>query len=239
LAKGEGGVVTGTLRQSQSHIACGIGISSDSDVNMFDVFLTPEYAVFSVAFLLMIGVGMVEAIGLGAGQIDSGMAVDLDASHGNALDWLGIGNDLPILIWLTSLLGCFTFVGVAIQQIMTFAIGAPLHWALASTGALIIGSVANRFVSSCLVKIVPALETTVIESEDLIMRRGVILEGIARRGHPARAKVLDQHKQAHYVMVEPHNDDDVITQGETAMLVRKEGAVFFGLPDEHPTLRPI
>ena len=76
-------------------------------------------------------------------------------------------------------------------------------------------------------------------AEDLIMRRGVILEGAARRGHPARAKVLDQHKQAHYVMVEPHNDDDIIAQGETAMLVRKEGTIFFGLPDVHPTLRPI
>lgn len=206
---------------------------------MLDVFLTPEYALFSGAFLLMVGVGLIEAIGLGVGQIDSVADVDINAHDGNVLDWLGIGNDLPILIWLTSLLGCFTFVGVAIQQITTLAVGAPLHWALASTCALIIGSVANRFVASGLVKMIPAYETTVIESEDLIMRRGVILEGVARRGHPARAKVLDQHKQAHYVMVEPHNDDDVITQGETTMLVRKVGAVFFGLPDVHPTLRPI
>lgn len=206
---------------------------------MLDVFLTPEYAVFSIAFLVMVGVGLIEAIGLGVGQIDSVADVDLNAHDGNALDWLGIGNDLPILIWLTSLLGCFTFAGVAIQQITTLAIGEPLHWALASIGALIIGGVFNRFIASALVKVIPAYETTVIESEDLIMRRGVILEGVARRGHPARAKVLDQHKQAHYVMVEPHNDDDVIAQGETTMLVRKEGAVFFGLPDVHPTLRPI
>ena len=206
---------------------------------MLDMFLTPEYAVFSIAFVVMLGVGLIEAIGLGAGQIDSVADVDLNAHDGNALDWLGIGNGLPILIWLTSLLGCFTFAGVAIQQIMTLATGQPLHWALASVGALTIGSVANRFVASGLVKIFPAYETTVIESEDLIMRRGVILEGAARRGHPARAKVLDQHKQAHYVMVEPHNDDDVIAQGETTMLVRREGTVFFGLPDVHPTLRPI
>jgi hypothetical protein len=206
---------------------------------MFDIFLTPEYALFSGAFLLMIGVGLIEAIGLGIGQIDSGAGIDLNAHDGNPLDWLGIGSGLPILVWLTSLLGCFTFAGVGIQQIMTLVTGEPLHWALASAGALIIGGIANRFVASALVKIIPAYETTVIESEDLIMRRGVILEGASRRGHPARAKVLDQHKQAHYVMVEPHNDDDVIAQGETTMLVRREGTIFFGLPDEHPTLRPI
>jgi hypothetical protein len=40
-------------------------------------------------------------------------------------------------------------------------------------------------------------------------------------------------------MVEPHHDDHVIAQGETALLVRKEGAVFFVLPDAHPTLRPV
>jgi hypothetical protein len=204
---------------------------------MFDVFLTPEYAPFAIAFLVMVGVGLIEAIGLGAGQIDS--VSDFDTHGGTALDWLGAGGSLPILIWLTSLLACFTLFGVAIQQVMTLMFGEPMHWMLASAGALLIGGVANRFVASGLVKILPAYETTVIESEDLIMRRGVILEGAARRGHPARAKVLDQHKQAHYVMVEPHNDDDVIAQGETAMLVRKEGSIFFGLPEVHPTLRPI
>ena len=206
---------------------------------MFDVFLTPEYAPFAIAFLVMVGVGLIEAIGLGAGHFDTAAEVDLSVDDGGALDWLGIGSGLPILIWLTSLLGCFTLIGVAMQQIITLFIGEPLHWGLASLGALAIGGVANRFVASGLAKMLPAYETTVIASEDLIMRRGVILEGAARRGHPARAKVLDQHKQAHYVMVEPHNDDDIIAQGETAMLVRKEGTIFFGLPDVHPTLRPI
>jgi hypothetical protein len=67
----------------------------------------------------------------------------------------------------------------------------------------------------------------------------VILEGAARRGNPARAKVVYQHGQAHYVMVEPHYDDDVIGQGETALLVRKDHLIFFGLPDTDPTFRPL
>jgi Protein of unknown function (DUF1449) len=58
-----------------------------------------------------------------------------------------------------------------------------------------------------------------------------VLEGTARRGQPARAKVVDQFGQAHYVMVEPHDDDGVIAQGDTGLLVRREGSLFFVLPD--------
>jgi hypothetical protein len=54
------------------------------------------------------------------------------------------------------------------------------------------------------------------------------------RGSPPRtagpSKVIDRYGQAHYVMVEPHHDEDVIPQGETALLVRREGSLFFALP---------
>jgi hypothetical protein len=50
---------------------------------------------------------------------------DLDASgHEGLLDWLGLGSELPILIWLTSLLGCFTLSGLATQQGVTAFTGA-------------------------------------------------------------------------------------------------------------------
>ena len=204
---------------------------------MISTVLTPEYLPFAVAFAIMLGVGVIEAIGLGIGQFDSHFDFDADGHDWAALDWLGIGRGLPILIWLTALLGCFTLAGVAIQQISTAILGDPLYPAMASGGALLVGGFANSFVARGLAWIVPSYESTVISTEDLIMRRATILEGSARRGHPARAKVLDQHKQALYVMVEPHNDDDVIAQDEIVMLVRKQGALFFVLPEVHPTLR--
>ncbi|MEO6093116.1 MAG: OB-fold-containig protein [Novosphingobium sp.] len=155
------------------------------------------------------------------------------------LDWLGVGSGLPILIWLTALLGCFTLCGVALQQVATAVVGEPLHWGIASAGALAVGGLLNRFAVNGLTRIMPTYESTVISTDDLLMRRGTVLEGAARRGQPARAKVIDQHRQAHYIMVEPHHDDDVIAQGETALLVRKEGSTFYVLPDVNTTLRPI
>ncbi len=185
----------------------------------------------------MIGVGVIEAIGFGFGHFD--IDAEVDAPSATPLSWLGMGQGMPVLIWLTCFLGCFTVAGFALQQTAAALSGGPLSWPLAALAALGMGGVVNRFVARKLARLIPAFETTIIDSEDLIMRRGTILEGAARRGHPARAKVLDQHKQAHYVMVEPHNDDQIIGEGEVALLVRKEGNIFFGLPDDHPTLRPV
>lgn len=205
---------------------------------MFALLLTSSYAPFAIAFVVMIGIGLIEAIGLGFGHLDlhghAGAEIE-----GSVLDWLGLGGELPILIWLTSLLGCFTLAGIAIQQIATAVLGAPLHVGLASGGAFVAGSLLNTLAANGLARIMPGFETTAIETDDLLRRRGTILEGTARRGKPARAKVVDQHGQAHFIMVEPHDDGDAIAQGETALLVRREGALFFALPDVSTLLRPI
>lgn len=203
---------------------------------MFDLFLTPDYAPFAIAFVVMLGIGLIEAIGLGLGHFDFDMDADVHAGH-DVLGWLGIGRGLPILVWLTALLACFTIAGVAIQQVATALVGGPLHWGLASGGALLGGGAANSFVAAGLAKVFPSYESTAIHAEDLLRHRGTVLEGTAARGRPARAKVVDEFGQAHYVMIEPHHDDAVIAKGETALLVRKEGQVFFAVADAHSLLR--
>ena len=204
---------------------------------MFAPFLTPAYLPFAIAFVVMVGIGLIEAIGLGLGHLD--LDTDAGAADGGVLDWLGLGGELPILIWLTSLLGCFTITGIAIQQGATSLTGAPLPWAAAAGGAALIGALLNTAAANGLARIMPGFETTAITTDTLLRRRGTILEGAARRGAPARAKVVDQYGQAHVVMVEPHNDGDEIRSGQTALLVRREGALFFALPDEHTLLSSI
>ncbi|MFA5963721.1 MAG: OB-fold-containig protein [Sphingomonas sp.] len=204
---------------------------------MFAQFLTTPYLPFAIAFVVMIGIGLIEAIGLGLGHLD----LDADGVdvHDGVLDWLGLGGELPILIWLTSLLGCFTLAGVAVQQGATALVGAPFAWGWASGGAFVVGALLNTFAARGLVRIMPGFETTVITTDDLLRLRGTILEGTARRGAPARAKVVDQHGQAHFIMVEPHDEVDAIASGETALIVRREGKLFFALPERNTLLRSI
>lgn len=202
-------------------------------MGVVEQLLTPAYLPFAISFVVMLGIGMIEAIGLGLGHfdLDSGLNADgTDAPGVTLLDWLGVG-DIPILIWLTSLLACFTVLGIAIQQLATALLGGPIPAGFAAGGALLGGLTLNTFVAHGLARILPGLETTAITSDDLVRLRGTVLEGAARRGQPARAKVIDHHGQAHYVMVEPHEDGDVIAQGDTALLVRREGSLFFALPD--------
>lgn len=196
---------------------------------------------FAISFVVMLGIGLIEAIGLGLGHLDlnGGLSADenFDGPGITLLDWLGLG-DIPVLIWLTSLLACFTVLGIAIQQFATATLGAPISPALAAGGALMGGLTLNTFVANGLARILPGLETTAITSDELVRLRGTVLDGVARRGQPARAKVVDRHGQAHYVMIEPHEDDDIIAQGDTALLVRREGSLFFALPDAS-TLRAL
>ncbi|HEY5711575.1 MAG TPA: OB-fold-containig protein [Allosphingosinicella sp.] len=206
---------------------------------MFAIFLTPEYAPFAIAFVIMVGIGLIEAIGLGVGHLGVHADLDHDVDGSGLLDWLGLGSQIPILIWLTSLLACFSLAGVAIQQVAELLFNAPLHWALAAGAALVLGGIANGFVASGFARIMPTFESTVVSQNELVRRRGTVLEGTARRGAPTRAKVVDRHNQVHYVMVEPHHDDDVLASGETGLLVRREGTIFYLLPDAHPQLRPM
>ncbi|KHA65064.1 MULTISPECIES: OB-fold-containig protein [Sphingomonas] len=205
---------------------------------MFAIFLTTAYAPFAIAFVIMFGIGLIEAIGLGLGHLDLDADVYAETDSG-VLDWLGFGHELPILIWLTSLLGCFTLTGIAIQQGATALTGGPLHWGLASGGALVAGSLLNTLAANGLARIMPGFETSVISTDDFLRRRGTILEGTARRGSPARAKIVDQHGQAHFIMVEPHDDADVIATGETALIVRRDGKLFYALPDANALLQSI
>lgn len=205
---------------------------------MFSLLLTQAYLPFAIALVVMIGIGLIEAIGLGFGQLDLDGDVGVEA-EGGWLDWLGLGGELPILIWLTSLLGCFTLAGIALQQATTALHGEPIHWALASCGAFVAGTLLNTLAANGLARVMPRFETTAISSDDLLRHRGSILEGTARRGSPARAKVIDQHGQAHYIMVEPHHETDSIASGETALLVRREGNLFFVLPDRETLLQSI
>lgn len=197
-------------------------------------------ALFVIAFLQVIGAG-----DLFEGADD--IAIDMDADIADGLQasgvmdgiasLLGLGR-VPVLIWLSCLLFVFSVTGVVGQWIIDSLTGAPLGAGLA---ALIAGAAAlplNGMFVRPLGRLIPRDETTAVGLESLVRREAVIQTGVSRAGSPARAMVKDAFGQPHFVMVEPHDAGAQLAEGDTVLLVRREGQLFFGVAYESPLLRP-
>jgi len=210
--------------------------------------LEPYNLPFAISLAALFAIGLLQLIGAGdffdgAGDIEIDMDADvadgLEASGflDGAFSLLGIGR-VPLLIWLSSLLFIFSVTGVAGQALLASMTGSPLGAGLAG---LIAGGAAlplNGLAVRPLEKLLPKDETTAVGLESLVRRDAVIQTGTARTASPARAEVKDAFGHRHFVMVEPHDADAELTEGETVLLVRREGRLFFGVRYESPLLQP-
>ncbi len=189
--------------------------------------------VLGVIALLQVS-GVSEAIE-GATEFDSPDGLEMGGLGDALTTLLGLGR-VPLLIWLAALLFTFAAVGVIGQGLLTSILGAPLSagWATLAAGAaaLPLNSLAMRPLAA----VMPKDETSAIGLDELLRRDGEIQIGTARPGSPARAKVIDIHGQAHFVMVEPHDQAQELRAGDTVLLVRREGETFFGVHYESPHL---
>ncbi len=195
---------------------------------MFDFLVAPENLPFAVALVLMLMIGAVEALGLGASAAH--LDVHGDADGGHLLGWLGVGQ-VPLLVTLVVLLALFGLIGFGLQQFAAALIGAPISPWLAAAIAFVAALPLLGLSSRALARIMPGDETTAISLDSLVGKRAQITIGSARRGSPAQARVRDVHGQSHYVMVEPVTDGSSVGAGETVLLVAREGEIFIGLAE--------
>lgn len=202
--------------------------------------LEPHNLPFLIAFGALAVIAVLQLTGVseaieGAGEFESPDGLEM-SGFGEALTTLlGLGR-VPLLIWLAALLFVFATLGVIGQSVLASMFGAPLSagWAALAAGAaaLPLNSLAMRPLAA----ILPKDETTAIAIDDLVRRDAEIQIGTARAGSPARAKVVDRHGQAHFVMVEPHDQTVALNAGDTVLLVRREGQTFYGVQYESPLL---
>lgn len=199
---------------------------------------------FAGAAILLVFIALAQVIGMGDllegadADIDLDADADFDAPSGffEALtSALGLGR-VPFLIWLAVLLFAFAGIGVAIQQTLIGTVGAPLPIWLAGIGAGAAALPVTGFLTRPLARLLPQDETSAVGLDSLVRRDAEIQLGNARAGSPARSKVVDRHGHPHFVMVEPNDPEATLEQGETVMLVRREGETFFGVQYENPNL---
>lgn len=193
---------------------------------MMDLLIAPEAVVFTAAWVLMLAIGAIEALGLGGGDFD----LDLDSG---LFDWLGVGR-VPLLVLLIAFLAAFGSVGLAGQQTALEWTGALLSPWIAIPAALVVALPLTAGLSRILAKVIPQDETTAFEIDDLVGRAGIITVGRAASGSPARTRVVDPHGQAHHVLVEPNDPAESFAEGDTVLLVRREGIGFRAILHSSP-----
>lgn len=186
-------------------------------------------APFSVAVCLMVLIGLVEGLGLGLGAADLNADLGIDG-HGGLLGWLGVGQ-VPLLVLLVIFLALFALLGFAFQALATALLGAPVSPWLAAPAAAIASLPLLGLTARAGARILPVDETTAVDRDSLIGKRATVTVGTARVGSPARAGVLDQHGQRHFVMVEPTDERTAVPEGQAMLLVRREGDIFIGLAE--------
>jgi hypothetical protein len=196
---------------------------------MFDFLLAAPNLPFAVALLLMLMIGLVEAVGLGsaAAQLDIGADAD---SQFNLLGWLGFGQ-MPLLIVLVIFLALFGMIGIAGQQLATAVLGAPVSPWIAAPVAAVAAMPLLGATARAAGRLIPGEETTAINRDSLVGKRATVSVGVARMGSPARATVRDHFGQVHHVMVEPTLENTDVAEGESLLLVRREGDIFIGMAE--------
>lgn len=204
--------------------------------------LEAHNAPFAAALLLMLLLAIMQAVGIGDlfdgadADVDSGFDADIDGEgsiQGGMVDGLtsllGIGR-VPLMAWLAVYLFVFASAGIGLQALADSLLGAPFErWlaALMTAGlALPVTGVLVRPLAS----ILPKDRTTAVTLDTLVGRRATITDGTARLGSPARAKVIDQYNQPHFVMVEPQSAELQFAAGEDVLIVEHVGAIFYAAP---------
>jgi len=197
---------------------------------------------FMAALVVMVLLALAQLFGALDFDSDGGFDADLDGDGHlgfveGLLSLFGIGR-LPFTVWLALFLFLFAGLGVGIQSLAEGLLGAPLDRWLAAALTVVPALPVTGLVARPLAAILPHDETTAVSLDSLVGRRARIVTGKARTGFPARAQVRDLHDHPHHVMVEPHEADAEILEGEEVLLVRREGETFYCITLQDRRLAP-
>lgn len=205
------------------------------------LFTAPETWPFGVAFALIVGIALIEGLGMLVSLSPSNWLDDLlpdidgDTGLDRVLGWLYIGK-VPSLVLLVLFLMGYAIFGYSLQKVAHGLLGGYLPVCLAGLVAVAPGMATVRSLGALIAHIIPRDETSAVSEMSLIGRHGVVSAGAARRGLAAQARVRDAHGRTHYLMVEPDLDDEVFDEGAQILIVRKAGAFYRCIANPHPGL---
>jgi len=208
------------------------------------VLFAAETWPFTVALFLVLLIAIVEGIAMVVGAnlsewLQHALPDPWDHVHGpfdNLLGWLHVGR-VPMLVLLVLFLAGFAITGFAINLVAHHSFGLWVPPLIASPLAFFAALPIVRILGAGLARLIPADQTFAVSFDSLIGRVATIVTGTARAGYPAQAKVVNEHGQSIYVMVEPETAGASFTSGERILLKKQiSGSRFTGEVNPWPDL---
>lgn len=206
--------------------------------------LAPENSPYVIALVLMCGIATLELVAslFGAGfsgaleaampELDTDVSIDGHEHSSNMLSkflgWLHVGK-VPVLIVLITALTVFGLIGLILQWFILKLLGTLLAaiWLVVPVALLSLPLV--RATTLTLHRLMPSDETEAVSEKTFIGRVATITLGHASKDNPAEARLVDEHGQSHYVLLEPSDASDVFKTGERVLAVDKRGTIFVGI----------
>lgn len=205
------------------------------------LFNTAETLPFGVAFALIVGVAVLEGIGMMIAMSPSNLLdhwlpeIDHDSGVDKVLGWLHLGK-VPSLVLLLLFLTGYAVFGYSLQIAMRGLSGHYLPAWAAGLLAVPAGLATVRALGALVAHIIPRDESSAVSEQSLLGRAGVVSAGIARQGLAAQARVRDAHGRTHFLLVEPDLADEQFEEGAEVLIVKKLGAVYRAIRNPHPGL---
>jgi len=194
--------------------------------HLFSFFISDFNLLYSCAIFFVIGLALLEGIGLliglsVAGALDDlfSFDVDIDATLPSGglsgiLGWLYLSR-LPVLVWLILFLTSFGIAGLSLNYLVV------LPTLLSFPIALVAATFSCRILGRQIASIIPTNESSAISSHSFAGKIATITVGKARKGYAAEAVLNDDFHQKHYLMVEPEQQGDEFVQGTKVILIEK------------------
>ena len=203
------------------------------------ILTAPETWPFGASLAVLVGLSVIEGAGLllahSPSQMLDSLLPDMPDGADGPLGWLHVGK-VPLLVLLILFLSGFALAGYVLQASIQSFSGVLLPAWLASIPAFLMGISTVKGIGGVLAKIIPQDESSAVSEQTLIGRTGIVIQGNARDGMAAQAKVRDSYGRSHYVMVEPDLIEEIFDEGSDILLVKKVGARFKCIRNPHPTL---
>jgi hypothetical protein len=206
------------------------------------LFTAAQNVPFGIALALMLGLAVIEVIGLAIASspsawLDDALLPELspDGAVEGMLGWLHVGK-VPTLVLLVIFLAGFAMTGYLFQICARNMIGTYLPAIVASLPAFAVAIAGVRTLGSALARVVPRDESFSVSESEFIGRVAVITVASDKPELASQARLKDSHGRTHYILAESDLPDLILRDGMDVLVVRKVGAHYRVIENPHPTL---